>query len=150
MALSLSYHLTAVWGPMTLMVVWGYWGLKALCLIALHSVILGMGVGGSRCPRGLILERMLAMWILALSVNYISIPWSMPFANMYCKFNLVNSQVYFLPVQFNIVQICQQVYASFLPDYSRQNVNHQGLDGFSWHWINFNFLFSNDACINWP
>lgn len=59
------------------------------------------------------LERMPVLWILGLSVNYISIPSSMLFGNMYCKFNLLNSQVYFLPVQFNTVQICQQVICQF-------------------------------------
>lgn len=59
------------------------------------------------------LERMPMLWILGLSVNYISIPSSMLFGNMYCKFNLLNSQVYFLPVQFNTVQICQQVICQF-------------------------------------
>lgn len=58
------------------------------------------------CPRGLILDRMPGLWILALSVNDISIPWPMSFGNIYCKFNLVNSQIYFLPVKCNI---CQQV-----------------------------------------
>lgn len=65
------------------------------------------------CPRSLILERMPVLSILAFSVNYVSIPWSMPLKNTYCKFNLVNSQVYFLPVQFNTFQICQQVIRQF-------------------------------------
>lgn len=65
------------------------------------------------CPGGLILDRMPGLWILALSVNYISIPWSMPFGNMYYKCNLVNSQIYFLPVQCNTIQVCQQVICQF-------------------------------------
>lgn len=82
-------------------------------LVVMHSVIKGWEQGVLKCPRGLILERMPVLRILALSVNYISVPSSMPFGNTYCKFNLVNSQVCFLPVQFNTVQICQQVICQF-------------------------------------
>lgn len=85
-----------------------------MCIRQLYTLLSKGWEGGFlECSRGLILERMPVLWILELSVNYISIPWSTPFGNMYCKFNLVNSQVYFLPVQFNTVQICQQVICQF-------------------------------------
>lgn len=74
-----------------LAVVWGDWELKAVHLTDIHSVIQGVGAAVLECPGSLILERMPVLWILALSVNYISIPQFMSFGNMCCKFNLVNS-----------------------------------------------------------
>lgn len=109
----LSHYLSDRERPVT--VVQRDWGLQDHTS---HSFVLllkgqkwGWGWGWAlECPGCLVLERMTVLWILALSGNYISIPLSMLFGNTYHKFNLVNSQaIFFLPVQFNTIQICQQV-----------------------------------------